>query len=319
MCRQPLPAAHDMKRLSLIMLLALASPAWADPIDDAAAANTRGDYATELRITRPLAESGTAWAQTFLGGSYDNGEGVPQDDQEAAKWYRLAAGQGYAPAQSNLGVMYENGEGVLQDYKEAVKWYRLAAEQGLGKGQSNLGDMYENGRGVVQDNIRAHMWFNLAAVSGDKGAIKNRDNMVSKMTPEQIGEAQKLARECQDRHFKGCSGSPPEVVQPTAIAPQRVATDSESKLGASLWWAIYGLGVLLWIPIQYLLMRKKFGETRFVDRSMWAMREEVGEHVRPWERFACVYLVPSLTVVSLALIFPLAMFFAARERIYAQR
>ena len=61
---------------------------------------------------------------------YNNRRGVPQDDAEAVKWYRLAAEQGYAEAQSNLGVMYNNGRGVPQDDAEAVKWYRLAAEQG---------------------------------------------------------------------------------------------------------------------------------------------------------------------------------------------
>ena len=37
---------------------------------------------------------------------YDNGEGVPENDAEAVKWYRKAADQGYAQAQFNLGVMY---------------------------------------------------------------------------------------------------------------------------------------------------------------------------------------------------------------------
>ena len=61
---------------------------------------------------------------------YANGEGVPQDDAEAVRWYRLAAEQGNAGAQLNLGAMYSNGEGVPQDDAEAVRWYRLAAEQG---------------------------------------------------------------------------------------------------------------------------------------------------------------------------------------------
>ena len=63
--------------------------------------------------------------------------------------------QGDAQAQNNLGVMYENGRGVPQDYDEAVKWYRLAAAQGDADAQNNLGVMYENGRGVPQDNEEA--------------------------------------------------------------------------------------------------------------------------------------------------------------------
>ncbi len=43
------------------------------------------------------------------------------------------------------------------------------------------------------------------AVSGkSEYAAKNRDDLAAKMTPAQIAEAQKLARECQARKFKGC-------------------------------------------------------------------------------------------------------------------
>jgi TPR repeat protein len=38
-------------------------------------------------------------AQNDLGFMYSTGEGVPQDDTEAGRWYRLAADQGLAEAQ----------------------------------------------------------------------------------------------------------------------------------------------------------------------------------------------------------------------------
>ena len=37
-----------------------------------------------------------------------------------------------------LGMRFENGEGVPQDYNEAIRWYRLAADQGHGKAQEKL-------------------------------------------------------------------------------------------------------------------------------------------------------------------------------------
>ena len=40
---------------------------------------------------------------------------------------RARAEQGDASAQFNLGVRYADGEGVPQDDAEAVRWYRLAA------------------------------------------------------------------------------------------------------------------------------------------------------------------------------------------------
>ena len=113
-----------MKYLILTATLLLASPVWAAPIDDAAAANARGDYEAALTIIRPLAAKGEAWAQYRLGDSYRNGEGVPKNDAEAVKWYRLAAAQGNALAQLVLGAMYESGQGVLQDYAERLSGSR---------------------------------------------------------------------------------------------------------------------------------------------------------------------------------------------------
>ncbi len=179
--------------------LGLTAPAGAGSIEGAAA-YLRGDYATALREYRPLAKQGNAEAQFFLGVMYEQGQGVPQDYAKAVKWYRKAAEQGYADAQHTLGVMYEYGEGVPQDYAEAVGLWRKAAEQGYAKAQYNLGAMYGNGLGVPQDYVQAHTWFDLAASSFPPGedrdkAVKYRDIVAKRMTPAQIAEAEKLARE----------------------------------------------------------------------------------------------------------------------------
>ena len=66
---------------------------------------------------------------------YSDGKGVPQDYDEAVKWYRKAADQGLAEAQFDLGLIYQKGQSVAQDYGEAVMWYRKAAAQGDAKAQ----------------------------------------------------------------------------------------------------------------------------------------------------------------------------------------
>ena len=91
--------------------------------------------------------------------------------------------------------MYSAGRGVPQDYSEAAKWFRKAANQGYATGQAKLGFMYFLGRGVLQDYVQAHMWLNLSAAHGDKNAPKDRDRVARRMTPAQIAEAQRLARE----------------------------------------------------------------------------------------------------------------------------
>jgi uncharacterized protein len=216
----------------------------AEPFMDAVDAYLRGDYATTLRIYRPLAEQGDASAQFSLGIMYANGQGVTQDYKEAVKWYRRSAEQDFAMAQSSLGAMYANGQGVIQDYKEALKWYRRSTEQGYAEAQYNLGVLYANGRGVTQnyreavkwfrlaakqeythaqynlgvlyakgqgvtqDFLRAHMWINLAAskLIGKEGqeAANLRDRIAKNLTPAQVIQAQEMARQCEAKNFKNC-------------------------------------------------------------------------------------------------------------------
>ncbi len=179
--------------------LGLTAPAWAG-LDEGTAAAKRGDYATAISKFRPLAEQGDAKAQWALGVMYERGLGVPQDYAEAVKWYRKAAEQGNAAAQFNLGSMYVDGLGVPQVDAEAVGWWRKAAEQGMADAQYNLGLMYAKDRGVPQDYVQAYIWLNIAASSLPPGenrdAVVNvRDIIAKRMTPAQISEARKLARE----------------------------------------------------------------------------------------------------------------------------
>jgi len=149
-----------MRLLMLIVALIVsgAAPAVAGPFEDGITAYKEGDYATARRLLRPLAE------------------------------------QGDARAQFSIGAMYTLGQGVPQDYAAAVSWYRKAAEQGEPSASLPSG-MYADGKGVPLDNVRAHMWFNLSGAQGNADAAKERDIIAARMTPAQIGEAQKLARE----------------------------------------------------------------------------------------------------------------------------
>jgi hypothetical protein len=210
---------------------ALDPAAAAETINEAFAAHGRGDYSTALRLLRPLAVQGNANAQYNLGNMYMDGQGVPQNDAEAVKWFRRAADQDFVDAQSNLGAMYIDGRGVPQNHAEALRWLRLAAGRGDAEAQSNLGNMYlkadcvqqsfddamkwyrraadqglaiaqfnlgfgyASGQGVPQNDVMAHMWFNLSAAQGSQDAARNLDTIEQIMTPAQIAEAQKLARE----------------------------------------------------------------------------------------------------------------------------
>ena len=178
----------------VLSIICLAVPAWAD-FQAGMDANNRGDYATALREWRPLAEQGDALAQYNLGVLYRKGRGVPQDDVHARQWYAKAAAQGQAKAQFNLGTLYFNGEGVAKDYQQALRWFRLAADQGEALAQTKIAIMYDEGQGVPKNFVQAYKWYSLAATNGDKPAPQLRDLIANQMTPAQIAEAQKLARE----------------------------------------------------------------------------------------------------------------------------
>jgi hypothetical protein len=105
--------------------------------------------------------------------------------------------------------MYEDGKGVTQDYVQAVTWYTKAAEAGIADAQYNLASKYYGGKGVPQDYVRAHMWANLAAFKNSE-YVKKRDAIATFMTPTQIAEAQKLARE-----WKSTTGTAPTPQQET--------------------------------------------------------------------------------------------------------
>ena len=159
---------------------------------------------------------------------------------------RARAEQGNALAQFNLGVNYTSGEGVPQDDVEATRWFRLAAEQGHLGAQQFLGAKYWIGKGVPQDYVQSHMWLHLAAsrLTGEdlEKAVEARASVAQMMTPTQIAEAQRLAREWESRQRQPSetqeevapSNSPntlsDELGEAVKGIVERMATDPESSV-----------------------------------------------------------------------------------------
>jgi TPR repeat protein len=114
---------------------------------------------------------------------FDRGEGVPQDYQEALRWYGLAAEAGQPGAMNNLGLMYALGHGVPQDLSEAMKWWSKAADSGSISALTNIATVYYTGLGVRQSYLEAAKWFHLAADKGDADAM----NMLGLMYTQGLG------------------------------------------------------------------------------------------------------------------------------------
>ena len=157
-------------------------------------AYSEGDYATALVEWQPLAEQGDSNGQFGLGLLYANGWGVDLNDDEALKWYGLAAGQGHAEAAYNLGVMSANGWGVPQSDDKAFEWYSVAADLGFPAAQISLGKMYSIGFGAPLDIVQAHMWYSVAALLGDFNAEFDRDELARTMSEEDVATAEALAQ-----------------------------------------------------------------------------------------------------------------------------
>ena len=91
-----------------------------------------------------------------------------------------------------------------RDYETALTLFRPLAEMGDRDAQHNLGVMYFLGQGVSQDYVQAYAWMHLSAGQGHKNASRVRERIATKLTPEQIAEAENLARDWAKKE----SGSP---------------------------------------------------------------------------------------------------------------
>ncbi len=155
--------------LSLSLLLGLVV-AWAfikpGTYNDAVIAYNQGKFDEARDIWSALAEEEDAMAQYSLGRMYDLGVGVPQNDAKAAAWYKPAARKGNPYAQGNLAVLYATGRGVEQDLVLAYMYSTLAA------------------RGYEK-------W----APDAREAALRNRDWVAARMSPEELDQAQQRIKQ----------------------------------------------------------------------------------------------------------------------------
>jgi TPR repeat protein len=152
----------------LLLFICTASPVSAGPFEDGDAAYSRSDYATAMRLLRPLADQGNGRAQILVGMMHELGQGVAKNGVAAAEWYRKAADKGWPSAQGNLGALYAQGLGVPQDYVQAYKWWTLAAARFSSSERRDI-------------------------------TLKSRSEIIPKMTQAQIAEAESQARDWKPR------------------------------------------------------------------------------------------------------------------------
>ena len=124
--------------LAILISIMIARPAYANDFQEGLDAIHETNYKKALRKLLPLAESGHAAAQYNIGVMHEWGNGVPQDNSQALKWYKRSAELFHKDAQNNLGALYSKGEGTEQSFVEALKWFLISAENRSEGGQKNI-------------------------------------------------------------------------------------------------------------------------------------------------------------------------------------
>jgi TPR repeat protein len=106
------------------------------------------------------------------------------------------ARSGNADAEELIGVMYAMGLGVERDDRRAFEWYMRSSMKGHPGAQSGLGWYYEVGRGLpAPDLVRAYLWYTLSAIGGDPDAAVSQEEVIKKMTREEIDAALELVND----------------------------------------------------------------------------------------------------------------------------
>ena len=88
-----------------------------------------------------------------------------------------------------------DGDGTPEDAGAAARWFLAAAEQGYAKAQNHIGVRLARGEGMQKDEVRALMWLTLAAARNHTQAIDNRKALAKTLSPAQVAEAERLAKE----------------------------------------------------------------------------------------------------------------------------
>lgn len=150
-----------------------AASASQESLKKASEAYANKDYATAMRILKPLADKNNPDAQFAVGLMYVRGDGVKQDYNMVRQYWTKASEAGNPEAQFNLGLAYIRGIFGKREPLEAAAWWEKAAAQGHGDAYYTLAQMYRNGDGVNKDKAKAAQYDQKGSEAGHPGCMYN--------------------------------------------------------------------------------------------------------------------------------------------------
>ena len=100
--------------------------------------------------------------------------------------------------------MYDNGRGVPVDDEQPVHWITKSKKKGEPAATLHLDLRYVKGSGLIQNYKKAYMWFDLAIHNGYSEGQKARDTVAKKLSSQDLIEAQEMTKRCLDSGYKDC-------------------------------------------------------------------------------------------------------------------
>jgi AcrR family transcriptional regulator len=164
-----------------------------------------------VRLLQLASENGQAVAQYNLATIYARPDSTISDPIAAKFWFQAAAEQGNRMAMNNLAMFYAQGLGTDPNTAEAAVWFSMAAALGYDVAQYNLAVLFERGDGVPQDNVQAYKWYAIAGLQGDNDALERATVLAEGMDPDVLFDAQTEV-----------AGFEPAVMDPVVNDPPRL-------------------------------------------------------------------------------------------------
>jgi len=216
-----------MRKFALLcMALVMAAPAAAQSVTAGIDAWQKGEYASAVKIWRPLAEAGDADAAFNLGQAYRLGRGVPINLAAAQTWLLRAAGKDHLDAQTTLGLLlFDSG-----DRAGGLRWLKAAADRGDPRALLVYGTALFNGDDVPRDPVLAYALVSRAAAQGlapAKSALEEMDRIIP-LAQRKKGVALALAKARRTPAPKPVASKPATVLKAT---PKPLAPSSAPPTG----------------------------------------------------------------------------------------
>lgn len=228
-------------------------------VDQGYAAYQRNDFATAFRLFGQGAAQGDAKAMMWVGRCYDNGEGVPQNEQTAMGWYKKSAVLGDFEGQFELGQDYSCGCGGEVNLEKSVHYLtlclpacRAAADEGQKKAENDLATLYEKGwAGLKADRALALQWYEKAADQGLSEACFNLGRLYAGVDKKQ--SARWFGRALEELEARADKGSASSQTAVAILYRDGLGTDKDADK-AEQWrekaaasgerWSISELGLM---------------------------------------------------------------------------